>query len=214
MKHKPKIVPAILTDSRDSLVSMISVANTFTNWVQVDIMDGCFVPSRSLSAGELAEIIPDIGWEAHLMVNDPGGVLKNIKKAGAKRVIFHYESTVDHMNVIQAARYLQLEVGIALNPQTPVEVLENLADKIDSVLFMSVNPGFYGASFIPEVMNKVKAFRKQYGDIEIGIDGGVKEENLKMIVESGARYICLGSAIFLRDDPSERNKRLNKLVKS
>ncbi|MDD2252651.1 MAG: ribulose-phosphate 3-epimerase, partial [Dehalococcoidales bacterium] len=106
MKYKTKIVPAILTESQSDLVSMLSTAKTFTDWVQIDLMDGCFVPSSSISTQELAEIKPDIGWEAHLMVNNPEAVLEHIKNAGAKRVIFHYESTGDQQGVIEKARSL------------------------------------------------------------------------------------------------------------
>ncbi|MDD4322639.1 MAG: ribulose-phosphate 3-epimerase [Dehalococcoidales bacterium] len=214
MKYKTKIVPAILTESQSDLVSMLSTAKTFTDWVQIDLMDGCFVPSSSISTQELAEIKPDIGWEAHLMVNNPEAVLEHIKNAGAKRVIFHYESTGDQQGVIEKARSLQLEVGIALNPDTPVEVLQNLVAKIDCVLLMTVYPGFYGAKFIPEVMDKLKLFRAKYPAIEIGIDGGVKEENLKMIVESGASSICVGSAIFLSINPAESYNRLRNIAQS
>lgn len=214
MKNTTKIVPAILTDSQNNLVSMLSMAKTFTGWVQIDLMDGCFVPSSSISSQELAEIKPDIGWEAHLMVNNPEAMLENIRNAGAKRAIFHYEATGDQQGVIEKARSLQLEVGIALNPDTPVEVLQNLAAKIDCVLFMTVYPGFYGAKFIPEVMDKVKLFRAQYPAVEIGIDGGVKEENLKMVAESGANSICVGSAIFLSKNPAESYNRLRNIAQS
>jgi ribulose-phosphate 3-epimerase len=214
MKYKTKIVPAILTESQSDLVSMLSTAKTFSDWVQIDLMDGCFVPSSSISTQELAEIKPDIGWEAHLMVNNPEAVLEHIKNAGAKRVIFHYESTGDQQGVIEKARSLQLEVGIALNPDTPVKVLQNLTTKIDCVLFMTVYPGFYGAKFIPEVMDKVRVFRAQHPDIEIGVDGGVKEGNLKMIVESGASSICVGSAIFLSNKPAESYKSLSNIAQS
>ncbi|MDD3264986.1 MAG: ribulose-phosphate 3-epimerase, partial [Dehalococcoidales bacterium] len=155
-----------------------------------------------------------IGWEAHLMVNNPEAMLENIRNAGAKRAIFHYEATDDQQGVIEKARSLQLEVGIALNPDTPVEVLQNLVAKIDCVLLMTVYPGFYGAKFIPEVMDKLKLFRAKYPAIEIGIDGGVKEENLKMIVESGASSICVGSAIFLSINPAESYNRLRNIAQS
>ena len=214
MNRTIKIVPAILTDDTDALISMVNQAKSFTDWVQIDIMDGQFVPSLSITPEELANIKPDISWEAHLMVNEPGKVLHLFKNAGAKRILFHYEATEDHAGVINTARALQLEVGIAINPQTPIDVLENLADSIDSVLFMTVNPGYYGAKFIPEVLDKVRKFRARWNKMEIGIDGGAKEENLKLIIESGANSICVGSAIFLSSNPPESYRHLTEVARS
>lgn len=214
MNRTIKIVPAILTDDTDALISMVNQAKSFTDWVQIDIMDGQFVPSLSITPEELANIKPDISWEAHLMVNEPGKVLHLFKNAGAKRILFHYEATEDHAGVINTARALQLEVGIAINPQTPIDVLENLAGYIDSVLFMTVNPGYYGAKFIPEVLDKVRKFRARWNKMEIGIDGGAKEENLKLIIESGANSICVGSAIFLSSNPPESYRHLTEVARS
>jgi len=214
MNRTIKIVPAILTDDTDALISMVNQAKSFTDWVQIDIMDGQFVPSLSITPEELANIKPDISWEAHLMVNEPGKVLHLFKNAGAKRILFHYEATEDHTGVINTARALQLEVGIAVNPQTPVDVLDTLAGSIDSVLFMTVNPGYYGAKFIPEVLDKVRKFRARWNKMEIGIDGGAKEENLKLIIESGANSICVGSAIFLSSNPSESYCHLTEVARS
>jgi ribulose-phosphate 3-epimerase len=214
MNRTIKIVPAILTDDTDALISMVNQAKSFTDWVQIDIMDGQFVPSLSITPEELANIKPDISWEAHLMVNEPGKVLHLFKNAGAKRILFHYEATEDHAGVINTARALQLEVGIAINPQTQVDVLDTLAGSIDSVLFMTVNPGYYGAKFIPEVLDKVRKFRARWNKMEIGIDGGAKEENLKLIIESGANSICVGSAIFLSSNPPESYRHLTEVARS
>jgi ribulose-phosphate 3-epimerase len=214
MKTSAKIVPAILTDNRDSLISMVNLAKSFTDWVQIDFMDGHFVPSLSITPKEIADITPDITLEAHLRVNEPEKILNYIKKAGAERVIFHYEATGNPIRVIDVARSLQLGVGIAMNPSTPADVLINLACKIDCVLFMTVNPGYYGAKFIPEVLDKVKVFRQQYNEMEVGIDGGVKEENLKLVASSGTNSICVGSAIFLSKNPAQSYHRLSGIIRS
>ena len=193
---------------------MLEQAKLFTDFVQIDLMDGAFVPSRSITPEELVNIKPDISWEAHIMANEPEKFLHFLKDAGASRIIFHYEATDDHKRVIKTARSLELGVGIALSPSTPGDALKNLFSLIDCVLFMAVNPGYYGAKFIPEVLSKVKAFRQQYSNIEIGIDGGVKEDNLKLIVNSGVNSVCVGSAIFLSESPAQSYRKFLDMANS
>lgn len=214
MINKLKIVPALLTDNCDTLVSMIAQAKSFVDWVQIDLMDGRFVPSHSVTPEELEALQPEINWEAHLMAEKPERILSHIKNAGARRVIFHYEATSNHEYVIDKARDLQLEIGIALNPSTPAAALRNLASSIDCVLFMTVNPGFYGARFIPEVLDKVQSFRREYSSIDIGIDGGIKKDNIRKISATGADSACVGSAIFLSSNPADSYHNLLKIANS
>jgi len=214
MSELVKIVPAVLTDDSKSLTNMIEQAKLFTDFVQIDLMDGTFVPSRSITPEELVNIKPDISWEAHIMANEPEKILHFLKDAGASRIIFHYEATDNHEHVIKTARSLELGVGIALSPSTPGDVLKDLASLIDYVLFMTVNPGYYGAKFIPEVLSKIKAFRQQYKNIEIGIDGGVKEDNLKLIVNSEVNSVCVGSAIFLSESPAQSYRKFLDIANS
>ena len=104
-------------------------------------------------------------------------------------------------------------IGLAVNPYTPIADISPLADELDCVLFMAVHPGFYGSKFIREVLDKIAEFRHIYPDIEIGIDGGVKEDNIAGIAISGVNYICVGSAIFLQENPVESYRRLSALAK-
>ena len=154
------IVPAILTDSKDGLVEMVNLCEGFTNYVQVDIMDGVFVPSRSVAPSDVESVHPPTKSEAHLMVEDPLMWLDAFKQFGSHRIIFHYEISQNHRDVIDAIRGKGFQVGIAVNPPTPMSDFEHLLADIDSVLFMSVNPGFYGSPFIPEVVDKIKQFKK------------------------------------------------------
>ena len=209
---KIRVVPAILTDDPQSLNAMVRQAETFTNYVQFDIMDGEFVPSRSITREHLNGLPIKLSWEVHLMVRHPEDYLEALLKAKAKKVIFHYEATASPQKVISRARDLGLEVGLAINPETPVSAILPLADEMDSVLFLSVNPGFYGAKFIPEVLDKVAKFRSSRPDIEIGIDGGVKESNIAQIARSGVDVIYVGSAIFLQPQPGESFRHLITLA--
>jgi len=207
-----QIVPAILTDDPAALEKMVRQAETFASRFQLDIMDGKFVPSRSITGEHIAGLKARLEWEAHLMVQHPEQYLAGFRDAGAKRVIFHYEATSSPQEVIELGRSLKIEIGIAVNPDTPVSEIVPLAGEVDCVLFMSVYPGFYGSKFIPEVLDKIANFRHRYPDMEIGIDGGIKEGNIARAARAGASSICIGSAIFCQPDPAERYKHLVALV--
>jgi ribulose-phosphate 3-epimerase len=214
MSQRVRIVPAILTDDPSILVKMVSQTESFTNYAQFDIMDGEFVPSRSVSCSQIAALEIKIKWEAHLMVMRPEDCLEDFQKAGAQQIVFHYEATADPAKTIREIKKLNMKAGLALNPETPITALKNLVAELDSVLFLSVNPGFYGAKFIPEVLDKIIAFRKTKPDMEIGIDGGIKETNIAQIARTGVDVIYVGSAIFLQPDPAASYHRLKKLAES
>ena len=207
-----QIIPAILTDDQKALELMVRQAETFTDWVQFDIMDGRFVPSKSITYENISEMSTILGWEAHLMVNEPEKYLAGFKKAGAQKVVFHYEATQQPLKVISQARGLDLMVGIAINPDTPISNILSLVNDLDSVLFLSVYPGFYGKEFIPEVLQKIIEFRTTVPYKETGIDGGIKESNIAMVAKCGVDFIYVGSAIFLQDNPGESYNRLAKLA--
>jgi len=213
MKKLSRVVPAILTDDPKALETMVRQAETFTDYVQFDIMDGQFVPSQSITWKHLASLSMKLNWEAHLMVLHPENQLEGFRQAGAQKVVFHYEATPSPRGVIALARNLSLKVGLAINPETPVSAFLPLASEVDSVLFLSVNPGFYGSKFIPEVLDKLAEFRSACPDMEIGIDGGIKEGNIAQIARAGADIIYVGSAIFLQPQPAESFHRLLSLAR-
>ena len=213
MARLTQVVPAILTDDPQAMETMVRQAETFTTYVQFDIMDGQFVFSQSISWQHLAALPIGLSWEAHLMVLRPETYLEGFRRAGAQKVLFHYEATSSPREVISSARELGLGVGLAVNPDTPVSAILTLANELDIVLFLSVHPGFYGSQFIPEVLDKVAEFRSASPDVEIGIDGGVKESNIAQIARGGVDVIYVGSAIFLQPQPSESFRHLQALVK-
>lgn len=207
-----QIIPAILTDDPQALELMVRQAETFTDWVQLDIMDGRFVPSKSITHEDIKEVSTTLGWEAHLMVNEPERYLTGFKQVGAQKVVFHYEATSQPLEVISKARELELKVGLAINPDTSISDILSLVNELDSVLFLSVYPGFYGKEFIPEVLDKITEFRTAFPYIETGIDGGIKESNITGISQCGVDCIYVGSAIFLQKNPGESYRRLAKLA--
>ena len=207
-----QIVPAILTDDPESLETMIRQAETFTNYVQFDIMDGRFVPSCSVGCEDIAALSTKLNWEVHLMVQQPEKYLECFQKAGAKKVTFHFESTLLPEDIISQARRLGLSVGLAINPDTPVSAILPLVDEVDSVLFLTVHPGFYGSQFVPGVMDKIAQFHSTMPHVKIGVDGGIKENNIARIAQIGVDFICVGSAIFLQTDPAASYRRLAALA--
>jgi len=214
MARPIKVVPAILTEDPKSLKEMIHLADSFTDYIQIDIMDGRFVPSQSITYKDLIALPPGIIWEAHLMVERPENHLEDFAKAGAQKVIFHYEATSSPQNVISQARELGLKIGLAINPETDVTAFRPLVNKIDSILFLTVHPGFYGSRFIPEVLDNVKVLRQNEPDIEIGVDGGIKESNIVQIALTGVDVLYIGSAIFLQSHPAEKYREFMALVQT
>ncbi|TET74561.1 MAG: ribulose-phosphate 3-epimerase [Dehalococcoidia bacterium] len=212
MARLSKVVPAILTDDPKALDTMVRQAESFTTYVQFDIMDGQFVPSQSITSEHLAALHMKLSWEVHLMVQRPEDYLESFRKAGAQKVVFHYEATSSPEEVIFQARKLSLGVGLAVNPETPVSVIYPLVSKVDSVLFLTVNPGFYGSPFIPEVLDKAVELRSVQPNLEIGVDGGIKEGNIAQIAQIGIDVIYVGSAVFLQPNPGESFRHLLALA--
>jgi ribulose-phosphate 3-epimerase len=212
MNRQVRIVPAILTDDPATLKKMVTQTETFADYAQFDIMDGEFVPSRSVSCAQIAGLKPKIKWEAHLMVMHPENCLEDFKKAGARKIVFHYEATSEPAKIIQKIKKHGMKVGLAINPETPITTIKSIVKDLSSVLFLSVYPGFYSAKFIPEVLDKIVAFRKAYPKMEIGIDGGIKENNIVQIARTGVNVIYVGSAIFLQLDPAGSYRLLKKMA--
>jgi ribulose-phosphate 3-epimerase len=214
MSRNIRTVPAILTDDPTTLEKLVHQTETFTDYAQMDIMDGQFVPSTSVSCDDIARLKTSLTWEAHLMVLNPETCINDFYQAGARRIVFHYKATPDHEKIITLVRELGMEVGLAVNPEVPIIDFVPLVNGLNSLLFMAVNPGFYGAKFIPEVLDKIVDFRRQYPTIETGIDGGIKENNIAEIARAGVDVIYIGSAIFMQPDPAESYRRLAKIAQA
>jgi ribulose-phosphate 3-epimerase len=212
MSRTCRIVPAILTDDPQALAKMVRQAEDFTDFAQVDIMDGRFVPSRSIVCNDIATVSPKLHWEAHLMIKQPEEQLQCFAMAGAEKIVFHFEATSSPLRIITMIRHLGAKVGLAVNPETPLTTTLSLADSVDSVLFLTVHPGFYGAKFLPEVLDKVVELRARKPNLEIGVDGGIKEANIAEVARLGLDYICVGSAIFVQPDPAAAFRRLQSLA--
>jgi ribulose-phosphate 3-epimerase len=212
MTRTVRVIPAILTDDSSELARLIGLANTFAPCAQIDIMDGIFVPTRSIEVDDVRRQDIVFSWDVHLMVADPMRYFEPFRDAGATGVLFHVESDVDPREAVSHARALGLAVGVVLNPPTPVADIEGILPLVDSVMLMTVYPGYYGAPFVPEVMCKVGQIRAVSSGVEIVVDGGIKESNILDVARQGVDTVCVGSAVFACPDPAASYARLVALV--
>ena len=174
--------------------------------IHFDVMDGAFVPAISFGDPILKSIkagYPSLFMDVHMMVEEPSRFFDMFREAGADGITVHYEACRHVDRSLQALHQMGLKAGIALNPGSPVSLLEDLLPEADMVLLMSVNPGFGGQKFIPYVMDKIRALdriRKERGlDFEIQVDGGVNRENAGELVRAGVCDLVAGSAVFKGD---------------
>lgn len=207
---KIEIIPAIMPESFNDLNEKHSLVKDFVNTVQIDVMDGEFVPSKDWPyiGGELENINFDFGVD--LMVSNPEEVIESWVGAGAKRVIIHIESTE---NIEEAFLKIpsDIEVGIALNTTTPNEQIYPLIEKIDFVQFMGIEKiGYQGQEFDERVIEKIKDLRSKYSRVIISVDGAVSLETAPRLIEAGANRLAVGSAIFKSDNIEETIKQLKK----
>lgn len=208
-----RIIPAILTAEPRELREGLKILRGHTSWVQIDIMDGTFVPNTSINLFELGEAYQFFNLEIHLMVQNPEKYLEDCKSVGAKRVIFHLEATESPAEVFHKMEEYRFQKAIAINPPTSVSKLPpSLVEKLDAVLLMSVNPGFQAQEFIASVLSKIQEIRKLKPNVLVGLDGGINAQNIRQVFDAGADYVGVGSAIMKADDPVAALRRLKELV--
>ncbi len=206
------IVPALLSSKKEKIQEMVDICSEFADLIQIDIMDGKFVPSKSITKKELIELDIKLAHEIHLMVENPLEWIEPARAINTKRVIFHFEAVPEPIKIISAIKKAGREVGICLNPETKIKKLSPIIEEVDLVLFMSVNPGFYGAPFIPEVLSKIINFKSKWPEKKAAIDGGIKEENIITVKNTGLDYICVGSAILKAKDPRHAFNNFKSLI--
>lgn len=212
------ISPSLLSVDFLELKIELERLNKIDNlWLHLDVMDGHFVPNLTFGEPVLNKVktVSKHKLDAHFMVTDPDQYAESFKNVGIHNFTFHWEATDHHDRLIQKLKETYPSVGISLNPSTPVSAVPKyILGKVDLILLMSVNPGFGGQKFIPEVVDKVieldKIRHENNFKFQIQVDGGVNDQNAGYLIQAGANNLVAGSYIF-----SEPNKdylaRINKI---
>ncbi len=202
-----KIAPSILSADFGRLAQEVEAAESAgADWIHVDVMDGRFVPNITIGPVVVKAVrkATRLPVDVHLMIVEPERYVHDFAEAGADSISVHVEPSYHLARTLQQIRALGKRSGVVLNPHTPPESIEYVLDHVDVVLVMSVNPGFGGQSFLPEVLPKIRAIRKMIDsrarDIALEVDGGVAPGTARQVVEAGARVLVAGSAIFGKSD--------------
>lgn len=187
------------------------------DWFHLDVMDGRFVPNISFGMPLIEKIrsATDKPCDVHLMIEEPGKYAADFKIAGADHLIVHVEACPHLHRNIQQIKDLGMKAGVAINPHTPVQMLQDILEDIDIVCMMSVNPGFGGQEFIPHTLKKIQSLRQRIDQLKlktiIEVDGGINIDNAAIVIEAGAHALVAGTTIFNAPDPIEAIRRLKHI---
>lgn len=212
------ISPSVLSCNFANIQRDVEMINqSSADWFHVDVMDGVFVPNISFGFPVVQAIKKHASkpLDVHLMIVNPDQYLEDFKNAGADLLTVHYEACTHLNRTIQVIKSLGMKAGVALNPHTPISVLEDIIQELDLVLIMSVNPGFGGQKFIPHTLKKVTQLKELIQKIDaptlIEVDGGVNLETGKKLLDAGADALVAGSFVFNSSDPMQTISELKKL---
>ena len=207
-----KLAPSLLAADFKRLEEQVqTVERAGAEYLHLDVMDGAFVPSISFGMPVIKSLreITDKVFDVHMMVEEPGRYVEDMRRCGADLITVHAEACTHLDRVVNQIKEGGMRAGVAVNPATPLSVLDPILGELDMVLIMTVNPGFGGQKFIPYTMEKIRSLRRILTErglaADIQVDGGISSANVREVLEAGANVFVAGSAVF-GEDPGARTR--------
>ncbi len=214
------IAPSILSADFAKLGEEVKlIEDAGAEMLHIDIMDGHFVPNISIGPGVVKSLrrVSKLEFDVHLMIENPERYIEEFAAAGADIITVHIEATKHIYLIIQQIKSLGIKVGVSLNPGTPLDLLIYILQELDMVLLMTVNPGFGGQKFMPEVLPKIVALsgilKEINPDCKIQVDGGINTDTARLVSRAGADILVAGAAVFAAPDPQKAMKDILRAAK-